>query len=172
MDPESITISQLISSFTAKHWFRVVTVITSVLGVAGGGGYWVGKSLAESQGAVLLAELKGSLAKVEAQLEVTRSQKEQHALQMEQCKSERQQWQSEVIQQQKKVATLTEKLGRENNCTFIHEQIVETQKLVEHPDGLRVFGDEEWEKKERERVAALTRRLEGYQQQLSTCNKS
>ena len=172
MNPESVTTGQLISSFTAKHWFVVIATAISLLSGVGYGGYWLGKSLAESQSAAQQAELRASLAQSQAKLEATQNQSEQHNSTLQQWQSANQKLQTDLAQQQQTIASLTAQLGRVNNCAFIHEQIVATQRLIEYPNALLVFGsNKETKEEEQERIASLQRRLDGYQQQLSTCNK-
>ncbi|MHB1301574.1 MAG: hypothetical protein ACYCY8_12000 [Burkholderiales bacterium] len=172
MNPESVTTGQLISSFTAKHWVAVIATVFSALCSVGYGGYWLGKSLTESQSADQQAELRGSLAQSQAKLEVTQNRAEQLTALLPQWQSAYQKLQTELAQQQQTVASLTAQLGRANNCAFIHEQIIATQRLIEHPDGIWVFDvSKETKEKEQERIASLQRRLDGYQQQLGTCNK-
>lgn len=168
MNPESVTTGQLFSSFTAKHWFALFSAIGSIAG----GGYWAGKTLVESQSAVLQAELKGSLAQAQAKLEVSQSRIEQLSTLLPQWQSAYQKLQTDFAQQQQTVASLTAQLGRSNNCAFIHEQIVATQRLIEHPGGIIAYSPQkEDNEKEKERLASLQRRLEGYTQQLNSCNK-
>jgi predicted RNase H-like nuclease (RuvC/YqgF family) len=172
MNPESVTTGQLISSFTAKHWVAVIATTFSALGSIGYGGYWLGKSLTESQAAAQQAELRGSLAQSQAKLEVNQNRVEQLTAQLPQWQSAYQKLQTELAQQQQTITSLNSQLGRANNCAFIHEQIIATQKLIENPNGIFVFPPSKEEKeKELERTSSLQHRLEGYQQQLSTCNK-
>jgi hypothetical protein len=172
MNPESVTTGQLISSFTAKHWGAVIATVFSALGSVGYGGYWLGKSHTESQFAVQQAELRGSLSQTQAKLDVAQNRTEQLNSLLLQWQSAYQKLKTELAQQQQTVASLTTQLGREDNCAFIHEQIIETQRLIEHPDGIMVISiNKEDQEEEQKRVAALQRRLDGYQQQLSTCNK-
>lgn len=167
MNPETITTGQLFSSFTAKHWFVLFSAISSIAG----SGYLAGKTLAESQSAVLQAELKGSLAQTQAKLEVNQSKIEQLSALLPQWQSAYQKLQTDFAQQQQTVASLTTQLGRSNNCAFIHEQIVATQRLIEHPASSIFSPQKEDIEREKERVALLQRRLDGYTQQLSSCNK-
>lgn len=152
-------------------WKVVVALATAVVTVLGAG-FAAGLKYQESQSNVTIAEAKGSLAQSQAKLEVAQNRTEQLTALLPQWQSAYQKVQSELAQQQQTVASLTAELGRSNNCAFIHEQIVATQMLIEHPRGIFVFDvSKETKDKEQERIASLQRRLDGYQQQLSTCNK-
>lgn len=152
-------------------WKIVVALATAFVAVLGAG-FASGLKYQESQSNVTIAEAKGSTAQYQVKLEVAVNRTEQLTAQLSLWQSAYQKLQSEVAQQQQTVASLTAQLGRSNNCTFIHEQIVTTQKLIEHPGGIFVFDfSKETNEKEQERIVSLQRRLEGYQQQLSTCNK-
>lgn len=152
-------------------WKVIVALATAFVAVLGAG-FAAGLKYQESQSNVTIAEAKGSLAQSQAKLEVAQNRAEQLSALLPQWQSAYQKLQSELAQQQRTVASLAAQLGRSNNCTFIHEQIKATQTLIEHPGGIRVFDvSEESKAKEKERVASLQRRLDGYQQQLGTCNK-
>ena len=152
-------------------WKVVVALATAFVAVLGAG-FAAGLKYQESQSNVTIAEAKGSLAQSQAKLEVAQNRAEQLNALLPQWQSAYQKLQSELAQQQQTVASLTAQLGRSNNCAFIHEQIVATQRLIEHPGGILVFDvSKETKEKEQERIASLQRRLDGYQQQLSTCNK-
>jgi hypothetical protein len=73
MNPETITTGQILSSFTGKHWATLLTVIGSIFS----GGFWVGKTFAEYQSAILQAELKGALSIAQAKLEGSQGKIEQ-----------------------------------------------------------------------------------------------
>lgn len=168
MNPESVTTGQFFSNFAAKHWFVLFSAISSIAS----GGYWAGKTYAESQSSVQQAELRGSLAQAQARLEVSQSKIEQLSTLLPQWQSAYQKLQTDFTQQQQTIASLTSQLGRSNNCAFIHEQIIATQRAIEHPGGMLLFSArKEDSEKEKERVASLQRRLESYTQQLSSCNK-
>lgn len=152
-------------------WKVVGALATAAVGAIGAG-FVTGLKYQESQSNVTIAEAKGALAQFQAKLEVAQNRAEQLTAQLPQWQSAYQKLQSELAQQQQTVASLTAQLGRANNCAFIHEQIVATQKLIENPGGILVFDvSKETKEKENERIASLQRRLDGYTQQLSTCNK-
>ncbi|WP_313230643.1 hypothetical protein [Stenotrophomonas acidaminiphila] len=152
-------------------WKVVITLFTAFTSILAAG-FTAGIKYQESQSNVIIAESKGSLAQYHAKLEVAHNRVEQLNTQLEQWRSAYQKLQSELTQQQRTIASLTTQLGRSNNCTFIHEQIVTTQRLIEHPNGIWLFSSsKEVNDKEQERIASLQRRLESYQQQLSTCNR-
>jgi hypothetical protein len=59
-----------------------------------------------------------------------------------------------------------------SNCKIIHEQIRDTRIEMNGTDGIVSFEvGKEWNDMQKERRAMLEKRLEGYQQQLGSCNK-
>jgi hypothetical protein len=65
-----------------------------------------------------------------------------------------------------------ERLGRESNCGFIHQQIIATQKELGGTGSLTIFdASEEWKQEQKQRRIGLETRLREYQQQLSSCNR-
>jgi len=171
MNPETITTGQIFSSLTGKHWTALLTVIFTVIGSTFSGGFWAGKIFTEHQSAILQAELKGALSIAQAKLEGSQGKNEQLSVTLLQWQSAHRKMQTDFSQQQQTIASLTKQLGQSNNCTFIHQQIIATQKLIEHPTGVMVAISKEDKENENERIALLQRRLENYTQQLSSCNK-
>jgi endonuclease/exonuclease/phosphatase (EEP) superfamily protein YafD len=172
MNPDSVTVGQLISSFRWKHWASAISLVASVVSSVGYGGYWAGQYLEQSKSGIELAELRGSLSQVQGKLEAAQGRSDQLAATLQQWQAGYQKLQAELSQQQSIDASLAAQLGRASNCTFIQEQILATQKLMESPSGVVVFSaDEEHKRQERERVAALQHRLDGYQQQLVACSR-
>ena len=172
MNPESVTTGQLISHFTAKHWTAVVIATFSILSSIGGGGYWFATQRMESQSLVLQAELRGTLAQSQAKLEIAQSRSEQSAALLSQLQSAYQKLQADLAERQQTIESLNIQLGRANDCAFIQEQIIATQKLIDYPSGLLLFdSNKDRDGNEKERIALLQQRLDGYQDKLSTCRK-
>lgn len=172
MNPETVTTGQLLSSFTARHLAVVISAAVSALGVVAYGGYWLGGVVVSSQQASQNSELRATLAQTQTQLDLARNRTEQLAGMLAQWQTAYQKSQVVIDGQQASLASMSAQLGRANNCSFIHEQILATQSEIERPAGLILLAaSDDQKKEEQERIASLQRRLEIYQQQLSTCNR-
>jgi len=172
MNPERVTTSQFFGSFTATHWVATITVIFAGISSIAGGAYWAGQKLTEAQSFAHQAELKGTIAQLQAKLEVAQSRAESLASAKVQWHDAHQKLQEVLAQKSVEVSQLSTLLGRANNCTFIHEQIRATRAEMAGTGSMVVFdASKEWEEKQNTRKAMLEKRLEGYQQQLGSCNK-
>lgn len=172
MNPERVTTSQFFGSFTATHWVATITVIFAGISSIAGGAYWAGQKLAEAQSLAQQAELKGTIAQLQAKLEVAQSRAESLASANVQWHDAHQKLQEVLTQKSTEVSQLSALLGRANNCTFIHEQIRATRAEMDSTGSMVIFDvSKEWEEKQKTRKAMLEKRLEGYQQQLGSCNK-
>lgn len=135
-------------------------------------GYWIGKNYTESQLAVQQVDLRNALSQTQRKLEVTENRSEQLMMAISQWQAAYQKTQAALAQQQQEIVSITTQLNSVKNCTFIQEQIVDTQKQIENIDGIMVFNrSQESQQKDQERIVSLQRRLETYQKQLSLCNK-
>lgn len=172
MNSERVTTSQFFGGFTATHWVATLTVIFAGISSIAGGAYWAGQKLTEAQSFAQQAELKGTIAQLQAKLEVAQSRVESLTSANVQWHDAHQRLQEVLTQKSTEVSQLSALLGRANNCTFIHEQIRETHAEMDSTGSMVVFNaSKEWEEKQRTRKAMLEKRLEGYQQQLGSCNK-
>lgn len=172
MNPERVTTSQFFGSFTATHWVTTIIVIFAGISSIAGGAYWAGQKLTEAQSFAQQAELKGTIAQLQAKLEVVQSRAESLASVNVQCRDAHQKLQEVLTQKSADLSQLSALLGRANNCTFIHEQIRATRAEMDSTGSTVVFdASKEWEEKQKTRKAMLEKRLEGYQQQLGSCNK-
>jgi len=172
MNPETVTTSQLVGRFTAKHWVAVITTTFAGIGALTYGGYWAGQRVAESQSLAQQADLKAINAQIQAKLEVKQAQIQTALIASVQMKELLDRSQRTIEEKSSEVTKLTEALGRSNNCAFVHQQIIDTKKEWEGTGSMVVFSDsQEWQEKQKARKVALEQRLNGYQQQLGTCNK-
>ncbi|NMG72041.1 hypothetical protein [Parazoarcus communis] len=172
MNPETVTTSQIIGGFTAKHWVAAITTTFAGIGALTYGGYWAGQRVAESQSLAQQADLKAINAQVQAKLEVTQAQLQTALAATAQLKDLLDQSHRTIEDKSNEVAKLTEALGRSNNCAFVHQQIIDTKRELEGTGSMVVFdASQEWQEKQKARKVALEQRLYGYQQQLGTCNK-
>ena len=172
MNPEHVTTSQLFGSFTATHWVATIFVTFAGMSSIAGGAFWAGQKLMEAQSFAQQAELKGATAQLQARLEVAQSRAESLASANAQWQSEYQKLQAVLTQRSAEVTQLSVSLGRANNCTFIHEQILATRAEMDNTGSMvTLHASKEWDEKQKMRKAMLEKRLEGYQQQLGSCNK-
>jgi hypothetical protein len=172
MNPETVTTSQIIGGFTAKHWVAVITTTFAGIGALTYGGYWAGQRVTESQSLARQADLKTINAQIQAKLEVTQAQIQTALAAVAQMKELLERSQRTIEDKSSEIAKLTEALGRSNNCAFVHQQIIDTKKELEGTGSMVVFDvSQEWQEKQKARKASLEQRLNGYQQQLGTCNK-
>ncbi|MDP3333701.1 MAG: hypothetical protein Q8Q40_00825 [Methylococcaceae bacterium] len=172
MNPETITTSQFFGHFTAKHWAAVIPTIFAVIGGLTYGGYWAGQRVTESQSLAQQADLKATNAQMQAKLEVTQAQIQTASIASVQMKELLDRSQRTIEEKSSEVAKLTEALGRSNNCAFVHQQIIDTKTELESTGSMVIFSNsQEWQEKQNARKVALEQRLNGYQQQLGTCNK-
>lgn len=126
----------------------------------------------EAQSFAQQAELEGTIARLQAKLEVAQSRVESLTSANGQWRDANQRLQEVLTQKSTEVSQLSTLLGRANNCTFIHEQIRATRAEMDSTGSMVAFdASKEWEEKQRTRKATLEKRLEGYQQQLGSCNK-
>ncbi|WP_415768627.1 hypothetical protein [Pseudomonas sp. LB3P38] len=167
MNPESITTSQLLGSFTARHWFYTITAIVSALTLVATLGAFYGKY----ESSVQLAELKGQLDKVDIQLRMTESERDDAVKRGKEWSSAYKELEVNYKAQSEKISDLSLKVGRSNNDDFIHQQIVATQEQI---DAIRYVITSDMSSGYRaiklNEVEALQERLKGYQVQLENCN--
>ena len=167
MNPESITTSQLLGNFTAKHWFYTVTAIVSALTLVATLGAFYGKD----ESSVQMAELKGQLDKIDMQLKMTESQRDDAVRRGKEWSSAYKELEVSYKEQSEKNSDLSLKVGRSNNDDFIHQQIVGTQEQI---DAIRYVMTSDVSSAYRaikfNEVEALQERLKGYQAQLDNCN--
>lgn len=163
MNPENVTTSQIVGSFTAKHWVATTTTLFTGISLIAGGAYWAGQKLTEAQSLAQIAQLQ-------AKLEASQSRAEFFATENGQCRDAYQKSQDMNTQKAREVDLLTTQLARENNCSFIHEQIRAIRFDMEHTNNFLVSSEGQDEKQNFQK-ALLEKRLEGYQQQLGSCNK-
>jgi len=168
MNPETITTSQIINSFTAKHWCNFIAAIFAVIGA----GYWVGQRVAESQYLSQLVNLNIINEQTQNKLAVAQAQIQTTLITSAQMKNLLERSQQTIEEKSSEVAKLTEALGRSNNCAFIHQEIIDTKKALEGTGSMIVLSDHpDWKENQKERKIMLEQRLNGYQQQLGVCNK-
>jgi hypothetical protein len=172
MNPERVTTSQFFGSFTVTHWVATITVIFACISSIAGGAYWAGQKLTEAQSFGQQAELKATVAQLQAKLEVAQSRAESLASANVQWHDAHQKLQEVLAQKSVEISQLSTLLGRANNCTFIHEQIRATRAEMDSTGSLFLIDtSKEGEEKQKTRKTILEKRLEGYQQQLGSCNK-
>jgi DNA-binding FrmR family transcriptional regulator len=172
MNPEHISTSQLLGSFRANHWRALIGTVFISLTTIAGAGYWTGQKLAETQSLANHAELMGTIAQLQAKLEATQLRSEVFESSSVQWRDNSQKLQEELSQKNVEISRLSSQLERANNCSFIHEQIRATRIEMNGTGSMVVFeATKEWDEKQKARRAVLEKRIEGYQKQLSTCNK-
>lgn len=172
MNPEKVTTSQFFGSFTAKHWVAAIAFPWSVISLTAYGGYWAGQKLAEAQSLAQQAELKGTIAQLQAKLEVVQSSNAALVKENVGWRDDQQKLQNLLAQRNAEVAKLSAQLGRTNNCTFIHEQIRAVTAEIDRRGNRFVFdASGDWHARQKENNALLEKRLEGYKQQLGACNQ-
>ncbi|MDR7070604.1 chromosome segregation ATPase [Pseudoxanthomonas japonensis] len=167
MDPTNFTTRQYIESFTAGTWTAVCTAIVALLGA----GYWAGGTVAENGSAIRQGEQVGTINELRSQLGSARSEISRATQAVIESREAHKKTYLELEALRRENATLSAKVNRASNCTFIHAQIraLETQIQETKPFW---FGNDRASAiaEEKERKAALQQRLEGYQHQLGTCN--
>lgn len=172
MNPETITTSQILGSLTAKQLLAIISTAISVCAACAYGGFWAGGQIVEAKLSVQQAESKVTAAQIQSELELTQATLRTSITTSEQMQEALARSQKLVERQSIELTRLNEELGRSNNCAFIHQQILDTTREIEGTGSMIVFSDDaEWQEKQRNRRAMLEKRLNGYQQQLGTCNK-
>jgi hypothetical protein len=172
MNLERITTTQFIGNFTAANWVAILTVIFAIISSTAGGAFWVGQKLAEAQSFALQAELESNIYQLQAKLEVMQSRVEAITNSNAQWRDAHQKIQDVLKQKNVEIAQLSMQLGRVNNCTFIHEQILQIVAEIENTGNMSLLDtSKEWEERQIARRSILEKRLEGYQQQIGLCNK-
>lgn len=170
MNPETVTTSQLLGSFTAKHWRATIITLGVFLSAISSTAFLTGQYLAEAKASAEIAELKGEIALAQSNLTITKSS-------FDNCLSTYNEWRSahkacEITIQNKdaQISELSGKLATANNCTFIHKQIEDTIEEINNV-GIRSVFSEAPEEKRSAQTIALEARLRGYQEKLGTCNQ-
>jgi len=172
MPPERTDSSQLIGRFITGHWKTVVPVFFTGLTSVVYGGFWLGQKFAETQAMAQHAELKGTIALLQTKIETAQALTESLKNTNTQLQDAYQKLQNSVTQKSTEISQLADQLRRASNCKFIHEQIHDTRFEINGTGGIVSFEvGKEWNDKQKERRAMLEKRLEGYQQQLGSCNK-
>jgi chromosome segregation ATPase len=167
MNPETVTIPQLTSSLTVKHWVGATIIVVTALG----GVFTAGQMYSEARSSSQHASLAGQVALLQQQLDAAQANVQSLSTEKAQLQSAYQKAQDVVMQKTAEVNQLSTKLGRSNNCAFIYKQIIETQKELDRsPKFLDAFAAAR-EEQEKSRRSMLEKRVEGYQQQLASCNK-
>jgi chaperonin cofactor prefoldin len=172
MNPDRLTTSQLLDCFTVAHWRALIGSVFVCLTTVAGAGYWVGQRFEESQSLANHAELRGTIAQLQAKLEASQLRSETFESSNLQLRENNQKLQEELSQKNVERSHLLAQVERSNNCSFIHEQIRATRIEMNGTGSMVVFeATKEWEEKQKTRRAVLEKRIEGYQKQLGTCNK-
>lgn len=172
MKVEEVTLKQLLGSLTPKHCAAIIATLVGGISVVASGAFWAGQKIAEAQSLAQQAEAKGSITQLQAKLEMIQDHAQSAATANQQWRDAYQKALELLAQKNQEVAQLANQLGRENNCTFIHEQIRATRAEMDSAAGVLAYDSRgEWEEKQKLRRAALEKRLEVYQQQLGSCNR-
>lgn len=158
-----------------SFWDQSITRITALVTIVGsifGAGLWVGQIIADAKSQSEKSEISAKLAHAEADVKIHTAKVDGQVTQINAMNMERERLRSANDAQQLQIADLSQKLGLQSNCTFIHEQIRLTQAEIERPSFSSIMASgTKFDKEEAERKAELQQRLAGYQQQLGTCNR-
>ena len=128
----------------------------------------LGQFIGESQVSVQLAEAKGSIAKLQIELnnqkDLTKSQADKIRL----LQNENWDKQRKLSLYSKQTDLLRNSVGKIDNCTFIYQKIRKTEQNIDNlvPTSLSFS---EGKAEVRAKKVTLESRLRGYQQQLGTC---
>ena len=149
-----------------------MTAMLTIVSMIFGAGLWVGQVIADAKGQAEKSELNAKLARVEADMTIHSAKVDSQAEQLNAMNAERARLQSAGDAQQQQIAELSQQLGLQSNCTFIHQQIKATEADIERPsmDSIMAAGIQ-FDQSQAERRTLLRERLAAYQAQLGTCNR-
>ncbi len=148
-----------------------MTALLTIVGMIFGAGLWVGQVIADAKGQAEKSELNAKLARVEADTKIHSAKVDSQAEQLNAMNAERARLQSAGDAQQQQIAELSQKLGLQSNCTFIHQQIKATEADIERPSMSSIMAaGTQFDQEQAQRMTLMQERLAAYQAQLGTCN--
>jgi hypothetical protein len=177
INPETVTTSQLLGSFTAKHWWLTGSAVFTLCGAIFGAGYWAGQHRTEINLKESHDKTSAEISRLERKLSESLEQAKKAAQLNLEWQEREKAWRDHsqklvqsLNQKNTDIDRLVAQVGKANNCGFIHEQIKLTQREIANSGTNGIFV---WlsEKEEAARKATLEQRLTGYQQQLVSCNR-
>ncbi len=177
MKPESLTASQIIGALTPTQVKAIATSILAGISIVAGGGFWVGKTLADNNALNQALELKSTISQLQTKTDNAMSKLEFANSSYTQLTAAYAQTKRLLAQRNQETSQLSKELGREDNCLYVHGQIEETKKEIQTiphfgllAENFDANGKAKRQEENTDRIS-LENRLMELHKQLGTCNK-
>jgi hypothetical protein len=160
MNPEELTIKQIIYSLNIKQTIKVFAFLVSIFSI----GFYLGGKLSHVE---LLEELSSAKLRENALNE----KNESLAAAVNEVRLSNEKLKNEIYEKNKEFLAIAENTKSKINCEFIHEQILETQGKIELNQNVSVVFQTESSKEEnRKEIIALRQQLSELHKLLGTCS--
>lgn len=184
----SPTISQIAGALSVAQIWAIVLAVTTAFSAVGGFSYWLGHQTAEVSEREKLTALSAQLAMAKTETLIQSEHAQQSAEKLRQYVEYSSSLNSQIAQRDAQIASLNERQGRTNTCSYLQQQISALEQQMSNVTngtkmrgfGLAVFGgnkdtqrtrDEQRIQLDDAELAQLQQRILTYSQQLSACAK-
>lgn len=152
-----------------KHLIAILVAAATIAPVIAGGGFWVGKTIAESHAVTTEEKLSSKIIELKQKVKLIKMQEYIDAKSNQQLKVSNENLQADLSHKIADISKINGQLYKENNCNFIHRQIIKTENDI-NSYNLMVALSGTANSNESKRQKILDDRIIEYQKQLSSCN--